>query len=904
MEQSPQQLTEHWSTIRDAAGEAVDWIKATRANAPRLDNEADHLVLKLRRIRNTARRLGGVSAHPMTVGFFGLSQAGKSYLISTLAAGDNGKLETVFGEQRLDFLSHVNPPGGGKEATGLVTRFSRTAQPGPSNFPIELKLFREAEVAKFLANSFFNDFNTEKFEYDHDERHLRQLVKELGERRRHQPVAGVTEDDVVDLWDYLIERFPGSLKSLNAHYWPRAVAIAPTLGVEDRGKLFAPLWGEIPELTDAYVQFASTLAQLDHADTVFAPIEGLVRATGHGGLSQADSIMNVDMLERLGTQSDLRISVCAAKGGNLAPPTELSLAQLAALTAELVFPLVEKTREPLFEEVDLLDFPGYRGRLNVESLDDVRRAVKSDDANPVAQLILRGKVAYLFERYTDSQEMNVLIVCTPSNKQSDVTSVGPVLDEWIKRTQGDTAEIRARRRCGLLWAITMFDMRIGNSLDHGEDMLRMAWGSGGMMKMAMLERFGQYAWMQEWAPGQAFGNTFLVRKPRMKVAFIDLEDGREIGINAGMAPQLDLMKQTFAEDETVKEHVRTPADAWDAMVQINDGGMGRMAAYLKEVAQRRFKSERIREQMDELVHDLVENRLGPWYQAEGAGETEKKKKVAQQIVDAIKPRALLIGELMHRLELPVDTLRALYLGVDDEAVVEQETTGATADAGAAALNLGGDLFSLCDEIDLFGSADAAPETDKAPNPSSGSDGRFAQAVLREWINHLRSVPEDLRLMSFLGFPKVAVEAMVDELITASSRLDLQKRLFEAIAGTEQSSTKREQLVERQVLHARTVIADFIAWLGYIHMPLADRPESMINRGGRLFEPPPEIPAGRLPELPPQAINHTGTYLFDWLVGFSKVAVGNAGHSAGREITPEQNDALGTLIDRFNSTRTA
>lgn len=159
-------------------------------------------------------------------------------------------------------------------------------------------------------------------------------------------------------------------------------------------------------------------------------------------------------------------------------------------------------------------------------------------------------------------------------------------------------------------------------------------------------------------------------------------------------------------------------------------------------------------------------------------------------------------------------------------------------------------------------------------------------------------------MAYLGFSKASVEALVDEMITASSRLRLEDRLIAAIASGEQSGIKREQLVERQVLNARTVIADFIAWLGFVHMPLAERPDSLINTGKRLFEPPPDIPDGSLPNLPAQPINHTGGYLFDWLVGFSKLAIGNAGHSAGREISPEQNDALGVIISKFNTTRTA
>ena len=318
---SPEQLTEHWRAIHRGAGEAVSWINEVRRNAPRLDNEADHLILKMRRIRNLARRLGAVSALPMTVGFFGLSQAGKSYLISTLAAGANGKLETDLGGQRLDFLTHVNPPGGGKEATGLVTRFSRTAPAGPAQFPIELKLFSEVEVAKILANSFFNDFNTEKFEYEYNDAKVRQLLKDLTRRKQHQPVPGVDADDVVDLWDYLQDRFPGSLKQLNGHYWPTAVELAPYLPAEDRAKLFTILWGEIPELTDTYSRFSQTLGDLGHTGTVYAPLDALVTVTPQGGLSQADSIMNVDMLERLISGY---LATEQPQSGSANPPTRTS----------------------------------------------------------------------------------------------------------------------------------------------------------------------------------------------------------------------------------------------------------------------------------------------------------------------------------------------------------------------------------------------------------------------------------------------------------------------------------------------------------------------------------------------------------------------------------------------------
>ena len=68
-----------------------------------------------------------------------------------------------------------------------------------------------------------------------------------------------------------------------------------------------------------------------------------------------------------------------------------------------------------------------------------------EEVNPASSLILRGKVAYLFERYTDAQQMNALVLCTSSFKQSEVVSVGPVLTRWIHKTQGATPKERAQR---------------------------------------------------------------------------------------------------------------------------------------------------------------------------------------------------------------------------------------------------------------------------------------------------------------------------------------------------------------------------------------------------------------------------------------------------------------------------
>ena len=88
-----QQLMNAWGAIHKGAGEALEWIERVRGNAASVEADADDLSLRLRKARNQARSLQHAASTPMGVGFFGLSQAGKSYLISSLAANSEGVLE-------------------------------------------------------------------------------------------------------------------------------------------------------------------------------------------------------------------------------------------------------------------------------------------------------------------------------------------------------------------------------------------------------------------------------------------------------------------------------------------------------------------------------------------------------------------------------------------------------------------------------------------------------------------------------------------------------------------------------------------------------------------------------------------------------------------------------------------
>ncbi|MCE8025769.1 putative virulence factor [Billgrantia aerodenitrificans] len=892
-----QRLSEGWQAFHDGAGEAIEWIEAVRGNAPNLDSEADQLSLEFYRARNLARSLSRAATTPMTVGFFGLSQAGKSYLISALAAGENGKLETQYGPARLDFIEHVNPVGGGKEATGLVTRFSRTASSGPAEFPVELKLFSEIEVAKVLANAWFNDFDHEREDaYEIDEKKVAAMLAPHEGELSDALQPGVTPEGVVELWDYLQESFPKSVSKLNARYWPRVVQLAPRLNSHQRATLFSILWGEQDGLTKLYQQLAQSLAALGHAQRVYAPLRCLVVCDSEG-FSQRDSIMNVDILERLGTAQDQPLDVCPASGDELGAPVSLPVAQLAALTAELTFPLVEPTRDPRVERVDLLDFPGYRGRLNLSQIGE------PGSQDGLSQLLLRGKVAYLFERYTDSQEMNGLVVCTSASKQSDVTSVGPVLTRWIEKTQGKTAEERGSRDPGLIWALTMFDLRINGSLQQPDGQLREGWE--GLIKMTMLERFSVYDWMQEWSPAQAFNNSFLVRKPRLPVPFLVSEQGREVAIHNDAADALARMQATFVESPSVLKHVGQPAEAWQAMLALDDGGMARIGDYLGRIAGLEYKLDRIESQLEETQHRVVTERLAKWHFGDTTREVKEKREIATRFWKELQTRLPSLGELQYHLELTDELVRDLYLSDSEDSLLPEtdndEEAVATDDAGlygSSGFGLEGGFGDLPfgdDSAEASASAAAQPE---APVLQS-ADHRFSRAVYNAWVGHVRELPQRHGLLRMLGLDRELVKLLGDELITGASRKKVQEKLHEALLQRIQSGARRDRLVSRQVLAAQLVLRDFIAWLGFHYSPIEQRPNSLVGAKTHLFGyERQQIDSDNLPQLPDQPVNQAVVYLGDWLSGLCLMTQENAGHNDAQEITIEQNERLGNVLAMF------
>jgi hypothetical protein len=139
--------------VAHAARDGADWLEV---NHERLHVDPAAMAHSFRRFARRANRLRQAAERPTAIAVFGASQAGKSYLVSGLAAPRGRPLIAAYDRERLNFLTDLNPVGG-RESTGLVSRFTIRRVP-------RRRMRAAAAVAvpdryrQDLANTFLEDF--------------------------------------------------------------------------------------------------------------------------------------------------------------------------------------------------------------------------------------------------------------------------------------------------------------------------------------------------------------------------------------------------------------------------------------------------------------------------------------------------------------------------------------------------------------------------------------------------------------------------------------------------------------------------------------------------------------------------------------------------------------------------
>ncbi len=862
----------------EAAESAIDWMEA---NIERVGADGQALLSDLRRAANAARKMEVAVRRPMCVGVFGPSQAGKSYLISALARNGTDPLIAEFGSQAVDFVEQINPQGG-QESTGLVTRF--TLQPGgnaPADYPVELRLLSQTDIVKIIGNTFYLDGDPNTFPAPAPGE-VRDRLSTLAKSAASEPVDSLTAADVFDLQEYFDKQFPTAprLRALGSGYWSQAARLAPNLDLAGRAELFSLLWADIPSFSGIYKRLVGALAQLGHAPEAYAPMEALV--------PREQSIIDVRTLYGLGKDGSETLALRTSEGTTV----ELPRSEITAIVAELRIVVQQKPWD-FFDHTDLLDFPGARSR---EVIPNIAEELERH-ADMLQHLFLRGKVAYLFDRYCAERELTAMLLCIgPSNQE--VKTLPDMIHNWITITHGDTPQERTRRTNALFFVLTKFDTEFERAKGKREDDESPSERWTARLQASLVDFFGKrHGWVDQWDARGAFRNSYWMRNPNIAATdLLDYDNEKlkrnvfeELGLRDSETDRIAKFREAYVNNELVKRHFDNPQEAWDAAFALNDGGITYLAEKLRPVCNPDLKRQQIEGDLNEWRNRLAE-RLAPFYVSSDAEkEREKKRRLAQAIAERLVgcASAQRFGELLRALQVEEEDLEDVYYRVEgfgNGANGDAITVGVAADKGQmlAALGLNGDK--------------AARE---GGNGAVDQADRFATASVELWVEKLNKLADDHSAGDYYRVPRGDMSNLIHELVSGATRQELRK----AIAGrvrdhSKYRNVKWDQLIDRVILLAANRINTFVDYLGFDDEEEALRPTVTGGEGQRaVFAQRP--PIGDYPQLAESASQFDQDYYVDWIAAFMKLVEDNVVMQGEEAIDFEQNSRLGEILERLD-----
>lgn len=348
-------------------------------------------------------------------------------------------------------------------------------------------------------------------------------------------------------------------------------------------------------------------------------------------------------------------------------------------------------------------------------------------------------------------------------------------------------------------------------------------------------------------------------------------------------------QQQMNVDEAVQRQIGQPGQSWGSMLALDRAGVDRMGSWLQDEMQPEARRDRLAQQLTQLQQKLVE-RLQPWTESSATPEQAvRKQAISDTLLKCLQHRTGLHGELLERLQPSREAVRQLWLSQSASHVAPVHSSK-TDIAGQS-------YFGIGFEFDLFKDE---PVATAEPRAAGQRDQQFPQQVLALWLEHLRQLPESRSLLALLNVDKATLELLVEELITASFRLNILSKLQQALNEPEAQASAHEARTDRQVSRAMTVLGDFVAWLGFLQRPESERPESRVNRGQTIFARPPApsvtfSPGQRLTRLSAAPANHTAYYIYDWLVGLNTVIVENNGYTGGGDLPAQARQMLAVLL---------
>lgn len=600
-----------------------------------------------------------------SVGAYGESQMGKSYLISAMLSDRGKRFRLSDGKVSYNFKDEINPsePTGQNEATGIVTRFlrRRTRQPVPENGWLRVRLLSVADLVLILAEAWC--IETDRPAEDHNQ-YLSMVKEHLNaakDRLQESPVGSpfISEMDLAYIQ-----------KSLNAG--DDRLSLILTSGIfrflrdahermdrADMISLIKLVWSNNEHFNKLFDDLIKYREELGSSDSCLVEFESILKKSG--------TLLDVERLNEMYTPKNKKdypdhkpdLKVRTSDGRELTMPKSF----FSALTAELEVDVDSAGRIdncPFLDNLDILDFPGLKGTQNIGM------SILGAGSN-LATVFRRGKITYLFRMYSSTKRISLLLFCQNHNDYT-AGKLGEVLQNWVHTNIGTNTNERSAAEkdmhgSPLLIISTWFNMSLETGNEHAD--LNERWKRRFVRVLAnqvlKSEALPDH-WFNLWTDG-VFRNIYLLRDfSHSKSIFSKPTNTNKEDFEGGAIDPdfLERLKESFLSNSFV--HERFGEDRakkqWEEAATPNNDGTRPIIESLKTMAPKAetARNAKFCRDIDALKKQLL-TQIDEEYKSEDpAKASAEAKKNAAAIVRAIdreqSKNSLFFTRLLYSLAIP------------------------------------------------------------------------------------------------------------------------------------------------------------------------------------------------------------------------------------------------------------
>ena len=576
---------------------------------------------------------------------FGVSQVGKSYLVKNLLSSEHKNLEIQLPNENIDFLQSINPRGGGTESTGVVSRFTIDSKIISNDYPIKVKLLDTKDVLLILSDSFFSDIiKLESYPSTAEiDSHLENFKKSLAHSTHNQ--THLNEDHIYYLKKYFenyLERASSkAVEFSQSAFWAEIADMITKVEPMRWVELFEIIWAFDKNFSELFRKLLSALSILNYETTVYVNKSAIHRDEG--------KILDVMRVEGILDREE-NINILLSNKQQVTIDVHI----LSALTAEISMPLSPEVAEekPFLHNTDLLDFPGARSRKPFEQSDLKRSTIPS--------LFLRGKVSYLFNKYSSNYEINNLLFCL-FNRNNEVKEIPLLINDWIKRNVGENADEREKRignsgTSPLFVVLTFYNetLKFNPNSDQGE--LAEKWEKRFVRLFKEETVTKANDWDENWTTSEAMFKSFYMLRDYQfsEDVFSGFHaSGKETGIHQEKLDYYNRLKESFTKYPYIKEHFRNPLEAWEESSSPNKDGSQRIINDLYPAANNLIKTKNYSSKLGSFKTLTLKN-LKSHYKTDDIQNQRKQaaddgKKVRTQLLNLFTANGSKFGEFLSKL---------------------------------------------------------------------------------------------------------------------------------------------------------------------------------------------------------------------------------------------------------------